>query len=70
MIAAQNYVAACCEMGGEWVHYCSMSERVKYFYVELSKREELDRAWSICKDMQDGGVQERGRATEVRSCHI
>ncbi|CAK0855932.1 unnamed protein product [Prorocentrum cordatum] len=45
-IAARRYCEACIAMGGEWLTYCSLTQRVKFFYVSLQRREVMERSWS------------------------
>eukprot|EP00959_Pyramimonas_sp_CCMP1952_P273692 5720626-Pyramimonas_sp.AAC.1 len=33
-------------MGGDWCRWDAMAKRMRYLYLEVGKREEMERAWT------------------------
>ncbi|CAK0796103.1 unnamed protein product, partial [Prorocentrum cordatum] len=44
--AARRYCEARIAMGGEWLTYCSLTQRAKFFYVSPQRREVMEMSWS------------------------
>ncbi|CAK0877951.1 unnamed protein product, partial [Prorocentrum cordatum] len=61
---------ACIAMGGEWLTYCSLTQRVKFFYVSLQRREVMERSWSEHienEDKGDEGAEPAAAASDTAS---
>ena len=56
MQAALNICRACMKMGGEWLNYNKMSDRIESFDLEVGWEEDFREAWSLYeRQVQDSG---------------
>ena len=46
VLAARRYCEACLSMGGEWITWDSLAQRVKFFYITLSRRDVMEKSWT------------------------
>ena len=42
-------------MGGEWLHYDTLTQRVKFFYLTLQRRDVMERSWTQHVESEEGG---------------
>ncbi len=39
-------------MGGDWCRWDDMAKRTRYLYLEVGRREEMEKAWTSYKELQ------------------
>ena len=56
MQATLNICRACMKMGGEWLNYNKMSDRIEFFDLEVGWEKDFSEAWSLYeRQVQDSG---------------
>ena len=57
LVAAVRLAAKCALLGGVWVHWDKMGERLKFLYVELQYNEVFSRSWGLYETSHQEGTR-------------